>query len=397
MARPDHDLLFAYDFPPAGGGIARWMEALARGYPPDTLTVSTGMMAGAAAADAALPQRIDRIPVPASRLRTVPGLFAWSRRGAALARDSAVRFAWCDTIRPAGYVARSVFGRTGLPYGIMVVGNDLLTLRPKMAQSAFKRRVMHAVLGRAAVFVAISEWTAARCRTLLGEMNLTAAASRVRVVPLGTDPTRWRADPEAAAALRRAHRLPGGRWLVTVARLVDYKGIDDAIRAVAALAPRYVALHYAVVGRGPYEQPLRDLALALGVQDRVHFLADVADAELPAAYSLGEIYVGPTRETALDVEGFGISFAEAAACGLPVVAARTGGIPDAVADGVTGLLAEAGNTAAIAGAIQLLLDEPVRARAMGAAGLARVHDYLNWDRVVRDMRAISAEFGRPRI
>jgi phosphatidylinositol alpha-1,6-mannosyltransferase len=392
--RLQHDLLFAHDFPPMDGGIARWMAALADGYPPGTLTVSTGRLDGSAAVDAAAVQQIDRVRVGVDHLGTMLGGFIWSRRAVALARDPAARFAWCDTIRPAGYAAQRAFRRTRLPFGIMVVGNDILTLRAKVARHAIRRRLMQSILGSAAVFVAISEWTAEQCRTLLRELDLAAAATRVRVVRLGTDPARFHADPAAATSLRNRRGLPDGRWLVTVARLVEYKGIDTGIRVIARLCRDYPDLRYAVIGRGPHAAALRALATELGVGERVHLLTDVNDDELPAAYSLGNVYLGLTRETARDVEGFGISFAEAAACGLPVVGARTGGIPDAVVDGETGLLVDPDDLAPAEAAIRRLLGDPVLARRMGTAGRERVERYLNWDRVVREMRGIAEELGR---
>jgi phosphatidylinositol alpha-1,6-mannosyltransferase len=229
---------------------------------------------------------------------------------------------------------------------------------------------------------------------LLGEFDLEAAASRVRVVPLGTDPARWRPDHAAAVEFRRRRGLPDGRWLVTVARLVEYKGIDDGIRMLASLIGDHPTLHYAVVGRGPHESALRALSEEVGVAGRVHLLTDVGDDELCAAYSLGEIYLGLTRETETDIEGFGLSFVEAAACGLPVVATRSGGIPDAVNDGETGLLADPGDLAGVAAAVDRLLRRPDVAHRMGATGRERVERHLNWDRVVREMREIAAEQGR---
>lgn len=121
----------------------------------------------------------------------------------------------------------------------------------------------------------------------------------------------------------------------------------------------------------------------------MHFLTDVADTELAAAYSLGELYLGLTRETPLDVEGFGISLAEAAACSLPVIATRSGGIPDAVDDGVTGMLVDQEDLAGTSTAIRQLLDSPDGARRMGAAGRARVERNLNWQRVVAEMRELA--------
>jgi phosphatidylinositol alpha-1,6-mannosyltransferase len=353
-------------------------------------------MAGAAASDAHFPQAIDRVAVRSERLRTLGGVSRWSRRAVTLARDPAARFAWCDTLRPSAYPAHWAFRRTGLPYGIMVVGNDLLTLRPKLRRAGPKLAVLHRILDQAATFVAISHWTADRCRELLAAAGLAAAAARVRVIPLGTDPDALHYDASAAEAFRQRRGLAEGRWLLTVARLVDYKGIDAVIRIVASLAADYPTLRYAVVGRGPHEGELRELAGELGVADRVQFLTDVGDDELAAAYSFAELYVGLTRETALDVEGFGISYAEAAACGRPVIATCGGGVPDAVIDGETGVLVSQDDPAAATHAVRQLLDDPALAGRLGAAGRERVERYLNWERVVGEMRAVAAEFGRPR-
>jgi phosphatidylinositol alpha-1,6-mannosyltransferase len=109
---------------------------------------------------------------------------------------------------------------------------------------------------------------------------------------------------------------------------------------------------------------------------------------------MADIYLGLTRETALDVEGFGISFAEAAACGVPVVAARSGGIPDAVVDGDTGLLVDPLDESEIDAAARGLLGNAALARRLGAAGRERVVAYLNWTRVVKEMRTIAAEHHR---
>ncbi|MES2125595.1 MAG: glycosyltransferase family 4 protein [Gemmatimonadota bacterium] len=391
---PVHDLLFAFDFPPMGGGIARWMAELARGYPSGELTVSTGTLPGWEASDADQPNRIDRLPFPSSRLKTVPGMLRWSRRAGLLAADPSARFAWCGNVRPAGYPVRWAFERTGLPYGIIVHGGDLLTLRAKFAASPLKRRSYRPVLEAASVFVANSEWTAARCRELLTDIGLAEVAGRIRVVPLGTHPDRFRPDPVAAETFRLRRGLPAGRWLVTVARLVPHKGIDTAIALVAALLEAHPDVQYLVVGRGTQEAALRTLAESRGVADRVHILTDVTDDELPAAYALGEIYLGLSREAGLDAEGFGIALLEAAASGLPVVAGSSGGIADAVANGESGVLVDPADHQQAADAVRHLLGDSALAHGLGAAGRERVLQRFTWERVVSDLRAIASELGR---
>lgn len=390
---PRRDLLLTYDFPPMGGGIARWMAALAQEYPSGTLTVSTGALAGDRAVDSALPNQVDRIATGSERLRTVPGLLRWSRRAVELARDPAMRFAWCGTVRPAIYPAALARWRTGLPFGVLVHGGDLITLRAKLTRSLLKRTVMRRLLDGASVFVANSSWTAAQCDAVLTELGINRV-ERIRVVPLGADAVRFCPDPIAAAAFRARRQLPEATWLVTVARLVPHKGIDTAIAALAALVPGYPDLRYLVVGRGPDASRLRDLAQAARVGDRVHILHDVTDDELPAAYATGNIYLGLSREAGVEVEGFGIALVEAAAAGLPVVAGRSGGIGDAVADGETGILVAAGDAPDAVVAIGRLLGDPLLARTMGDAGRARVLAGYTWTRVIAELRAIADAEGR---
>jgi glycosyltransferase involved in cell wall biosynthesis len=141
------DLLLTFDFPPMGGGIARWMAELALGYPSGSLIVSTGSLAGGAESDARFPNRSTGSPSPSARLRTLWGLIVWSRRVRALAREHSVPFLWCGNIRPAAYPAAWVRDRTGIPYGVMVYGGDLLLLRNNYRKSRFKRRAARRLLG----------------------------------------------------------------------------------------------------------------------------------------------------------------------------------------------------------------------------------------------------------
>jgi len=383
------DLLLTFDFPPMVGGIARVMSQLALRYPAGQLVVSTGMLAGAAESDRVFPNRIDRLAYPSRRLKTLPGLLRWSRRVSGLFEGFRPRFIWCGNLRPAAYPAKWARDRRAVPYGVLLSGGDLLALRHNYQRSRLKRATARSLLGSAAVLVAISRWTRDLCADVLEELQLSAAAGRVRVVPLGTDPAAFRPGIDPAPA-RVRHGLGPGRWLLTVARLVPHKGIDTTIQALAQLRREFADLRYLVVGTGSQEAALRALARQLGVDDAVRFLGDVEDAELPALYNLAELYVGASRQTARDVEGFGIALLEAGACGKPVVAGASGGIPDAVRHGETGLLVNAEEPAAVGVALRQLLLDPPRARAMGEAGRRAVESSFNWDRVVHDLRMMSA-------
>ncbi|HEU5218403.1 MAG TPA: glycosyltransferase, partial [Gemmatimonadales bacterium] len=156
---PGPDLLLTFDFPPMGGGIARWMAELARGYPPGGLIVSTGSLPGGPESDARLPNRVDRLSLPATRLKTLRGLILWSRRVTSLTAEHAVPFIWCGNVRPAAYPAKWAHDRSGIPYGVMVYGGDLLALQHNYRESRFKRQAAKRLLGSAEVLVAISRFT----------------------------------------------------------------------------------------------------------------------------------------------------------------------------------------------------------------------------------------------
>jgi len=377
-------LLLTYDFPPIGGGIARWMAELAKRYPAGSLVVSTGSPPEASEVDATFPNRVDRLPVAPPRLRTIQGLLLWARRTAVLARSTDAEFIWCGNIKPAAYPAKWTRERLGTPFGILLHGGDVLILQHQIHQSSIKRRTARGLLGAASVLVANSEWTRDRCLTLLGELDLDASPERVCVVPLGADQEFFRPGIDTAE-VRARYGLNGGRWLLSVARLTRHKGIDTVLRALAQLRGRHPDLRYAVVGEGDYQPALEAEARELGVADRVRFLTGVPDRDLPALYNCAEIYLGVSRLLEQRVEGFGIALCEASACGIPVVAGRSGGIPEAVRDGETGILVDAESAEAVAGALQGLLDDPALRARMGAAGRRAVERHYNWDRVTADL------------
>lgn len=386
-------LLLAHDFPPLGGGIARLHGELARRYPAGELIVSTPQDPDAGEVDAQFRGAVDRLPVSRQRTRSLPGLLLWSRRAASLAREHHVRFVHCGNVKPAGYPARWVFERCRVPYGIYFHGADLLSEQHKIRHSGFKRRSARVLLGGAAVLMANSTWTRDLALAVLGELGLDGRGQRLRIVPLGTDPDHFRPEVDTTE-LRHRFELPDGAapWLLTVARLEPHKGVDTVLQALPAILERVPGVRYAVAGSGPERERLEKLAHKIGVAERVWFLGEVSDRDLPALYNLAAVYVGASRRAErIGVEGFGIALVEAAACGVPVVAGNSGGIPDAVRDGETGFLVPPEDPAALAEAICRLLGDPALARRLGHNGRRAVETYFNWDRVVRDLQAIESQ------
>jgi phosphatidylinositol alpha-1,6-mannosyltransferase len=180
--------------------------------------------------------------------------------------------------------------------------------------------------------------------------------------------------------------------LITVARLTPHKGVDTGLEVLARLRDRYPDLAYAVVGSGTELPALQGLARSLGVADRVRFLTGVPDSDLPGLYNCAEIYLGLSRQTEGNAEGFGISLVEAGACGLPVVGGRSGGIPDAVREGETGLLVDPEHPDEATAAVRKLLDDRMLAQQLGTNGRRAVETYYNWSRVAGDLARMGHEF-----
>lgn len=185
-----------------------------------------------------------------------------------------------------------------------------------------------------------------------------------------------------------ARRVQGGRGdrfrarfnlgtrplLLTLARLVDRKGQDTVIRALPAILREIPDLVYVLAGVGDYKETLQKIARDLDVEKHILFTNFVADGDIPDIYSAADVYVMASREGSEtgDIEGFGITYLEASAAGLPVVAGNSGGAADAVQHGVTGILVDPTDVGAVGEAILDLFRNRERARTLGEAGKARV-------------------------
>ncbi|MCU1692060.1 MAG: putative glycosyltransferase, partial [Frankiales bacterium] len=205
-------------------------------------------------------------------------------------------------------------------------------------------------------------------------------ADRLRPLASGVDPTVF--HPGASGeGVRRRHRLGGRPVVVCVSRLVPRKGQDVLVRALPEVRRRVPGAALLCVGGGPDEGRLRRLAAQHGVADDVVLTGSVPWEELPAHYDAGDVFAMPcrTRRAGLEVEGLGIVFLEASATGLPVVAGRSGGSPDAVRDGETGHVVDGTDVARVADAVAGLLEDPDRAAAMGSAGRAWVERDWRWE------------------
>lgn len=211
-------------------------------------------------------------------------------------------------------------------------------------------------------------------------------------LPSGVDTEVFRPDPAARADLRARYRLGDRSTVLCLSRLVPRKGQDMLIRALPEIRRRVDGAVLVIVGGGPYHDRLRKLARTVGVEDHVVITGGVPAAELAAHHTIADVFAMPcrTRGAGLDVEGLGIVYLEASATGVPVVAGRSGGAPETVREGETGVVVDGTSVAAVAAAVADLLADRDRAAAMGAAGRAWVGAEWRWDVLGEKLRRLLA-------
>lgn len=374
--------LFAtQNFLPELGGMARFHTELCRRLARDDggVAVSTVTTPGAASFDAAEPYHISRLPFTYAQAKHPVSRLRWMRQVTRACRSEQVRVLHCGDIRPCGYAVLWAHRRTGVPYVLYVHGGDVLRELQKI-RAIGKRWSARRLFSDCAGVVAISAWTADVAADLMSRLAI-ARKPPIRVVELGADPVRFSPDRDRGR-LRTRLALGDGPVLLTVARLVPHKGQDVAIRAVARLSQDWPALRYVLVGTGPDEPRLRQLVREVGVANHVVFAGRLNDDDTAEAYALASVYVGLSRvEGDLYVEGFGLSFLEAAASGTPSVAGDSGGVRSAVRSGETGIVVAADDPEKATQVLRQLLNDRSVLNAMGRAARRAVETHYNWDRV----------------
>jgi glycosyltransferase involved in cell wall biosynthesis len=229
---------------------------------------------------------------------------------------------------------------------------------------------------------AIRHWVSA------SRYNAAQIAARygrpVRVIHNGVDTEVFHPHGRDAALRHSLGAAPKDCLVASAGRLVGWKGTRVVIEALAQLPPRFRSL---VIGEGPEEQSLRQLARTLGIEDRVRFLGRVPHAELPAVLSQCDLFAQPS----IGEEAFGISVVEAMGCGLPVLASNNGGLPEIVVEGETGHLLPPGEVAVWREAIARVGAESASRRRLGSAGRSRAEAEFTWAANAEKLEAIFTE------
>lgn len=203
--------------------------------------------------------------------------------------------------------------------------------------------------------------------------------ARIEVHRMGIDPERFPLTVRRTAPDRPAS-------ILTIGRLVEKKGIEYGLRAVAKLAGRGVPLSYEIVGGGPMRAELETLARELAIADRVVFRGPLVQKEVVRVMHEHDILLAPSvTDRDGDQEGIPVTIMEAMATGMPVVSSLHSGIPELVENGTSGILVAERDVDGLADAIGTLLGDPSRCKTMGLAARTKVIADYNIDLLNREL------------
>jgi phosphatidylinositol alpha-1,6-mannosyltransferase len=363
-------LLVTNDFPPRRGGIQSYLEnlvnelVLAGGH---SITVYAPKWKDADDYDKrAAASGVDVVRHPTTLMVPEPSVAVRMRR--LIARDG-IDTVWFGAAAPLALLAPLARDAGARRVIASTHGHEVGWSMLPLARTALRR-----IGNDTDVVTFVSHYTRSRFASAFGPQ-----AALEHLAP-GVDTERFEPDSVARAELRARYGLGARPVIVCVSRLVPRKGQDMLIQALPSIRQRVPGAALVIVGGGPYLDKLRRLAHGFGVADDVVFTEGVPAEELSAHHAMADVFAMPcrTRGSGLDVEGLGIVYLEASATGVPVVAGRSGGAPESVRDGETGLVVDGWDVGAIAAAVGDLLADPQRAAAMGAAGRQWVVENWQW-------------------
>lgn len=363
-------LLVTNDFPPRRGGIQSYLENLvdelvAAGE--HTLTVYAPKWKDSQAYDRhAAETGYEVVRHPTTLMVPEPTVARQMRR---LIEQHEIDTVWFGAAAPLALL--SPLARTAGASRVIASthGHEVGWSMLPVARSALRR-----IGNDVDVITYVSQYTRGRFASAFGPR-----AALEHLAP-GVDTERFEPNSVSRAELRARYGLGDRPVVVCLSRLVPRKGQDMLIRALPTIRERVDGAALVIVGGGPYRETLHRLAREFGVSDHVVFTDGVPSEELAAHHALADVFAMPcrTRGAGLDVEGLGIVFLEASATGVPVVAGRSGGAPESVRDGETGLVVDGWDVGAVAAAVGDLLADPDRAAAMGRAGRRWVVEEWQW-------------------
>ncbi|MDP2708470.1 MAG: glycosyltransferase family 4 protein [bacterium] len=352
-------LLFTLEYPPFHGGIANYAANLVKHWPVAGGLVTLNNNNGAL------------IKPYWPCLKWLPAIMALRKE----IIKNRVGHILVGHVLPLGLPALIIRKLYGLNYSVIIHGLDFSLATTRQLR---KKIITYLILKNAHKIICGNSLAA----EAVAEFVNSERSNKVIVVHPGVEENSqfplWAVKAESA--LKEKYRLEGKIILLTVGRLVKRKGVDKVIAALPEALKKIPNLIYIILGEGEEAENIKTLIKNYGLKNYAYLISGADDEQRNIWYYLCHIFIMASRNIAGDYEGFGIVYLEANQAGKPVIAGKSGGVGDAVIDGLNGLLVNPESTGEISQAIiKLALDRGLRER-LGHQGKLRAADEFSWEK-----------------
>lgn len=374
MGEQKRILIIAFDFPPQIGGVSTYSKEIAQsffdqGYEVLVLTKDRGP-------HDSYPFQVVTIPLPNSGLLSVAKMTLAIRQWVKQFKPTFIfNSLWLPDATSTYLALKSL--NSNIPYSIVLHGMEILphSLKGKLRSQLvfFKKEVFK----KAKFCICISEFT----KRIAQEQNLVSNKNLI-VINNGVNPKIFQDEHNSK------HKFP---QLLTVARLMPHKGIDQAIMSLPPVVKLFPTLTYKIIGSGPDKERLQSLTKKLKLEHHVEFLGTVPMESLSQHYSEADLFLLLSRQINHQVEGFGLVILEAALAKTPSLGGKSGGIPDAINDGTTGWLVDSEQTSDISKKLIDILSDPEKLKIVSQAAYDFTLKERTWEKVTKKIATQMSE------
>jgi len=378
--KPVKSLFVINDFPPILGGQSNYYFNLCRAFPKKELIVLAPQCNGFENFDQTHNLKVIRKPY----LVFVPGfeklckIFLPMLFSLQIMRKDKIGCLHCGHVLSTGIIGLIFKKLYKIPYIVYTHSADILEFQKYWPI----KKLLQSILRNAAAVSCNSRFTYDK---LLG---LEVKKEKIKLIYPKTNFVKFDQFLETESIVNRLN-LVDKKIILSINRLIERKGNDVMIQAMPAVLKEIPSAIYIIGGSGRYETKLQRMVKDLKLEKQVIFLNHLSDEDVVRLYKVCDVFVMPSRTLKEeDTEGFGVVFLEANACGKPVIGSRCGGIPEAVADGYSGLLVNPSSVNEISQAVVGLLKDKDYAALLGAQGRKRVQEQFNSHLYIKDVKEL---------
>jgi len=361
-------LLVTNDLGPRAGGIESFVLGLLERVEPNSVVILTSKQKNSDPFDRELLKKYGAVVIR-DRSKILLPTPRVTRKAKRIMKEYQAKTIWFGAAAPLAFMAKRLRNAGGKNIVALTHGHEVWWAKLPIFRSAIAK-----------ISRDVDTLTYLGDFTKNAMLPVIADSSKLVKIAPGIDVKHF-SPSEIDLKLVEKYKLQNRRVIVSVGRLVHRKGQDKLIEAMPEILKKYPDAVLLLVGQGPIKSMLDKLIRHHGLENHVIFTGRIQFADLPKYIQLGEIFAMPSRDRffGLEVEGLGIVYLEASACGVPVIVGKSGGAPDAVIENKTGLTVDGTSSKEIAEAVCKLLSDTKLAKQMGDEGRKWVVENWRWE------------------